>query len=252
MFEELVLPPPRALPVDCYRQLRRALFPLFAAGATLVMAVLGAHIAFSVQHHTATTLARRGVAVNGTLVDKISGRFVVRLTVAYPAGRDRRLHAVRQWVRASPENRWLLLGDPVRVFYDPADPDRAAVESLATPQGSLARSLPVVVATAAATLMGLLLLVTATNWLRTMRRLLVQGTLVPARLLRPARWKTLWFAQLEFSHEERVRQARSFVPPGWRPAAYPGARSLSNLAVLLGPGKSPRALLLIQPSPEEW
>ena len=221
MFEELLTPPPRPFPLAGWRQLRRATFPLLGVGAALVVMAIAAQVALSIQHREARTLAQRGVPVEGTLVDRISGRYVMRLTVAYRA-RDHRLRTVRQWVRANPANRWLLLGDHVRVVYDPAEPDRAYLDYLAEPGGALGRSLPVALGSALALLAGAMLLAAAGSFARSARRFLQHGLLVPARLTCPASWKNLWLAQYEVTREEKVCLYRGFVPPGWQPAAGRG------------------------------
>lgn len=224
--------------------------PLIAAGTALVIVALATEVALSLQHLEARKLAERGTAVDGIIVEKLSGRYVMRLTVAYTA-RDRRLHSIRQWTPVGPGDRWLLLENRVRVFYDPADPDRAYVEQLARPGGSLAGSLPVASLSAFAGLVGGVLLLAGASFLRAARQLLQRGTLVPARIVRAASWKNLWLAKYEVTQDDKTQSHHGFVPPGWRPAPIPDGHD-RNPAALVGPKKRGGALLLIEPSPGEF
>lgn len=251
MYDELLTPPPRPLPRTCFRQLRQVILPLLLLGGGLVMAAIFTQVAFYVQHRDARALARTGAAADGVLVDKLSGRFVMRLTVAYPA-RDHHLHSIRQWVRTGPTTRWVLIGDPVRVRYDSADPDHAAIEALALPAGSLGGSLPVGLSTVLALFAGALLLMAAARLWRSARLLLCHGTLIPAQLIRPPSWKNFWIAKYAITQNEKIRVHRSFLPPGWRPAAHPAAKQTQTLAAIADPSREASALLLIEPSPEEW
>lgn len=253
MWEELLTPPPRDLPRKCYAQLRRAVIPLFAAGAVLVIIAIAVETAFTLQHFEARRLAERGTPVEGILVDRLSGRYLMRLTVAY-TGRDRRFRSVRQWVRVTPADRWLLLGNRVRIFYDPANPDRACVEQLARPGASLASSLPVLSLAVMALLVGGVLLAVAGSLTRSARRLLLEGTLVSAHVTCAASWKNLWLTQFDVTQDNRTRLYRGFVPPGWRPASRPGepgSPQRSSPMALVGPAPREQALLLIEPSLEE-
>lgn len=244
MFEELLTPPPRALPSGAFAQLRRAVMPVLAAGAALVVMALAAQVALRLQHHQAQALAERGASAEGIVVDKLSGRYLMRLTVAYSPA-DHRFHSVRQWVRPGPGDRWLLLGNRVRVFYDPANPDRAYVEQLARRGGSLTSSVPVVSLTGMVLLLGGLLLAAGGWFTRTAHRLLRAGTLLPARITRAASWRNLWLGQFEVAQDDKTRTYRGFVPPGWRAASAPGGHA----ALVDSQG---RALLLIEPSPEDF
>ena len=253
MWQALLTPPPRALPRECFTQLRRAVLPFFAAGAALVVIAMAAQVVPTLQHLEARKLAERGTAVEGILVDKLSGRYLMRLTVAY-AARDHRFRSVRQWVRVRPADRWLLLGNRVRVFYDPANPDRAKVEQLSRPGASLANSVPILSLTAFALLLGGVLLAAAGSFTRSAHRLLQQGTLVPARITRVASWKNLWLAQFEVTQKNQTRLHRGFVPPRWHPVSRrdePVSPNSPSPIALVGPTPRDRALLLIEPSLEE-